>query len=110
MGEEEGIKWEKHFLQDTCTAKHQSLGYNSSKAVAVSPLCWERDWSYLEPGCHTLSQHLCCSDQCSLCREELQAQKCLLTSPALPQAQGSQPFRNWWAEILYKLHSLLAPP
>lgn len=56
-----------------------------------------------------LSQHLWCPEQCSLCREELWAQKCLLTSPALPHAQGSQPFRNRWAEILYKLLSLPAP-
>lgn len=57
-----------------------------------------------------LSQHLWCSDQCSLCKEEPWAQKCLLTSTAPPQAQGSQAFRSWWAEIPYKLLSLLAPP
>lgn len=109
MGEEKGVKWEKHSLQDTCTAKHESLGYNSSKAMTVSSLSGKR-LELLRTWMSYLSQHLWCSDQCSLCKEEPWAQKCLLTSTAPPQAQGSQALRSWWAEIPYKLLSLLAPP
>lgn len=88
---------------------------HSSKAVMVSSLHWEREWSYSQPRMPHTSKQLWYSDQHSFCRRELWAQKCLLTSTALLQSQVSWAFSTWWAypdcrsEIQHKLMlSLLA--
>lgn len=94
MGEEEGIKWEKHFLQNTCTAKHQSLGYNSSQAMTVFPLCWERNWSYLEPGCHStcaaLTSAACAERNCRLRNVCWHPQPCPRPRAQSPSGTGGQ--------------------